>query len=256
MSSDCSTLPEELIQFTRTIDLLEMAGFERLQQSFVTIVGLGGVGCHAAAALARSGVGRIRLVDFDDVTLSSLNRHLMATVADVGRPKAEFLKEHLEAVSPTARIEALKSFYHTDSQDEILGERPDCVIDAIDAFNPKVALLRYAVENNIPLVSSMGAAGKADPTQIQVADISETHTCPLARVVRRQLRRAGIAKGIECVFSGEAAAPSLPPDEGDITFSRGRVRRRLPSLGVIPGIFGYTIAGLVIKKLSRYMEES
>jgi len=252
MQKDCSTLENNQSQFGRTIDLLGDDGFKALQDAFVVIVGLGGVGCHASVSLVRSGLGKIRLVDFDLLTESSLNRHVFATRADVGRPKAEIMRDHILAVNPDCEVEIVKEFFHNDTAEEILKDNPDYIIDAIDSFTPKVALLRYAAENKLKIVSSMGASGHMDPTKILSADISETHTCPLARVVRRKLRQQGVSRGITTIFSTESPAPTLPPDTSDNTEWRGRQRNQLASLGVIPGIFGYALSGIVITEISGY----
>ena len=196
--------------FERTVDLLGDEGFDALQRARVVLFGLGGVGSHAAAALVRAGVRRLRVVDFDDVTWSSLNRHAVARAADVGRGKAQVVAELLNAVAPGARVEPVKAFFHDDTADELLGDGPDHVVDAIDSYTPKVALLRHCVRRGLPVVSSMGASARTDPTLLRVGDISETRVCPLARVVRRGLGRQGIRRGFLTVYSIEAPLPPLP----------------------------------------------
>jgi tRNA A37 threonylcarbamoyladenosine dehydratase len=249
MPEPCSPCPE---QFARTLDLLGPEGFAALQRARVVVLGLGGVGSHAAGALARAGVGRLRLVDFDRVTGSSLNRHLVARPDQVGQGKARLLADHLAAVCPQAEIEAAEAFFHEESADELLGGPPDYVVDAIDSFTPKVALLRRCVERGLPVVSSMGASARTDPTLLRIGDLSETRVCPLARAVRRRLAQLGIRSGVRCVYSVEAPLPPLPPDEDDQVLQRGRVRNRLPSLSYMPGIFGYAAASVVILGLSGH----
>lgn len=236
--------------FGRTVDLLGPEGFAALRAARVTVLGLGGVGSHAAVALARAGVQHLRIIDFDDVTWSSLNRHAVAGAGDVGRGKAEVVAERLRGIAPGAQIEPARTFFHDDTAEELLGDRPDQVVDAIDSYTPKVALLRHCVQRGLQVVSSMGASARTDPTLLRVGDIGQTRVCPLARVVRRGLGKHGIRSGITAVYSIEAALPPLPPDEGDETLQRGRVRNRLPSLSVMPGIFGYTIASVVINALA------
>jgi tRNA threonylcarbamoyladenosine dehydratase len=244
-------LTDPLAQFRRTIDLLGQERFERLQRSFVVVIGLGGVGSHAATALIRSGVGRIRLIDFDKVTLSSLNRSAFATPADVDQPKASVLQRHLAAIYPGAQIEREERFFHEDTAEELLAGAPDFVVDAIDSFNPKVALLRFCHERDLSVLSCMAASARTDPTLLRVADISETSICPLARAVRRRLRCFGIRQGIPALYSVEPPVDPLPPDLADETLRRGRIRNRLPSLIVMPGIFGYAAAGHVIGQLTK-----
>lgn len=252
MQKDCSISASYPAQFGRTIDLLGEDGFKALQDAFVVVIGLGGVGCHAAVSLVRSGIGRIRVIDTDIVTESSLNRHVFATREDVGRSKAEIMLEHLKKINPDCQIEGIREFFHTDKVEQLLDGNPDYIVDAIDSLNPKVALLKHAVENNLRVVSSMGASGHVDPTCIEIADISETRICPLARMVRRRLHKRGITTGIKTVFSTERPAPTLPPDKNDDPEWRGRERNRLSSLGVVPGIFGYTLSSVVITGISGY----
>jgi tRNA A37 threonylcarbamoyladenosine dehydratase len=252
MPDGSSSSPDPDGIFGRTLDLLGPDGFERLQRALVVVVGLGGVGSHAANALARAGVGRLRLVDFDRLTASSLNRQLVARRDDVGQGKARALAEHLAAVSPAVAVEPMEAFFHTESAAEILRGPPDFVVDAIDSFTPKVALLRHCVSEGLPVVSSMGASARTDPTLLRIGDLSETRVCPLARAVRRRLAKEGIRSGFPAVFSVEAPLPPLPPDDGDAVLSRGRVRNRLPSLSYMPGIFGYAAASVVILQLSGH----
>lgn len=240
--------PREM--FGRTIDLLGEQGFASLRQARVVVLGLGGVGSHAAVALVRAGVRRLRVVDFDRVTASSLNRHAVARPADLGRGKARLMARFLESLGPDAEVQACEDFFHDETADKLLGGAPAHVVDAIDSYTPKVALLRHCVQRGLPVVSSMGASARTDPTLLRVGDISETRVCPLARVVRRGLAKHGIRDGITAVYSIEAPLQPLPPDEGDETLRRGRVRNRLPSLSVMPGIFGYTVASVVINALA------
>lgn len=236
--------------FRRSVDLLGRDGFERLQRALVVVLGLGGVGSHAAVALARAGVGRLRLVDCDDVTWSSLNRSAFATPDDIGLPKVEAAGRYLTHLCPELEVDARQAFYHRDTADALLQGGPDYVVDAIDSFTPKVALLQRCVEEGLPVVSCMGASSRTDPTRLCVADIHDTSICPLARAVRRGLRRFGIYRGVTCVYSTEPARPPLPPDSDEEMLQRGRRRRRQPSLSTLPGMFGYAAASLVIATLA------
>lgn len=244
-----TTLPPEWAQFKRTIDFVGETAFQRLHGTYGIIFGLGGVGSHAATMLIRSGIGRLKLVDFDLVTASSLNRSAFATPAQIGQPKSEALKAHLEAISPHAQIEAEQTFFHTDSAAACFAERPAFVVDAIDSVAPKCALLRYCVENQLYVVSSMGASGRTDPTLLRIGYIHQTSRCPLARVVRKYLARNHIHQNIPAIYSLEPPQNPLPPDADEETLCRGRIRRRLPSLGTIPGIVGYMLTTVILEHL-------
>jgi tRNA A37 threonylcarbamoyladenosine dehydratase len=240
----------ELEIFARSRDLLGDDGFAALRGASVVIIGLGGVGSHALSALARAGVGRLRIVDFDQITWSSMGRLALAGPEDVGQNKAHALAARARALVGDVDIEPLTCFFDDQQAQELFGnEPPDLVIDAIDSLNPKTTLLQQCVERRLCVISSMGAAGRTDPTKIAVGDISTTRVCPLARAVRKRLRRRGIEQGIECVFSTEPAVQPLPPDD-EPRLERGRVRNRLPNLAVMPGIFGYSCASLAIRRLS------
>ena len=247
--SSASKHPE---RHTRTIDFLGEAGFDRLRNAFVIVVGLGGVGSHAALSLVRSGIGRLRIIDCDVVDLSNLNRHALAASTDVGEPKAEVVRRYLRRVLDDVAIEAVHDFVSLESIPRLLAGGPDFVIDAIDGLNIKVGLLRYCVENQIPVISSMGASSRSDPTTVRVTDISETTICPLAKHVRRRLRRQGVHRGVIAVHAIEPARKPLPPDGDQNPTGGGRVRNRQPSLITMPAIFGFTAANEVILRLSEY----
>ncbi|KAL8996811.1 MAG: hypothetical protein Q9169_003780 [Polycauliona sp. 2 TL-2023] len=261
-------------QLTRTASFLTLPRFERLRSSFVVVVGLGGVGSHCAAALARSGVTRIRLIDFDQVTLSSLNRHAVATLADVGTPKVQCVRKRLEAVVPWVQWECMNEVWREDQGERLLakwdngkGQRPDYVVDAIDNIDSKVELLKYCYRHGLKVVSSMGAGCKSDPSRIFVGDISASIEDPLSRSTRRKLRMVGVSAGIPVVYSTEKPGPGkaqllpLPEEE----FLKGKVNelsvlpdfraRILPVLGTMPAIFGYTIANYVMLELTDYPHE-
>jgi len=262
-------------QLTRTASFLGPDRFTLLRDSFAVIVGLGGVGSHCASALVRSGVSKVRLIDFDQVTLSSLNRHAVATLADVGTPKVECVHRRLQAVVPWVQWECFNEVWKIEQAEKLLGpwdkgkrRKPDYVVDAIDNIDSKVALLQYCHKNGIKAVSSMGAGCKSDPTRVQVGDISASVEDPLSRVTRRKLRAAGISEGIPVVFSTEKPGPGkaellpLPEEE----FQKGKVNelsvlpdfraRILPVLGTMPAVFGYTMASFIICEITGYPHES
>jgi tRNA A37 threonylcarbamoyladenosine dehydratase len=243
-------------RFSRIHSFLGEEGFQLLQQSFITIVGIGAVGGHVAEALARSGSNRLRLVDFDIIQPSNINRQIMALETTLGRPKVEVAKERIAAINPACQVEALQLFAGQETLEQILSPPPDILIDAIDSMNPKVQLLTEAHRRRIPTISSMGAALRSDPTQIHIADIMDTKNCPLARRLRQRLRRTGVERGISCVFSTEAVSYQYDePEEAADTESpfaeRGRQRRSLGSLPTLTGIFGLIIANEVILRLSN-----
>ncbi|KAF2015488.1 hypothetical protein BU24DRAFT_421794 [Aaosphaeria arxii CBS 175.79] len=261
---------DELIleQLARNRVFLTDEGLESLRSSFVVVVGCGGVGSHAIAALARSGVSKLRLIDFDQVTLSSLNRHAVATLADVGTPKVHCIRRRLEQVTPWTHFECRNELFGEDTADSQLapmdGQEPDFVIDAIDNIDSKVALLNYCYKNKIPVISSMGAGCKSDPTKLFIGDISASTDDPLSKSTRRRLRALGVKQGIPVVFSTEKPGPGkaellpLPEEE----YAKGSVTdlsvlpdfrvRILPVLGTMPAIFGLAVANHVILELTGY----
>lgn len=248
---------------------LKDEGLAKLRKAFVIVVGCGGVGSHATAALARSGCGRLRLIDFDQVTLSSLNRHAVATLADVGIAKVKCLERRLEQIVPWTDFDSRNELFGASTADAQLapwrdGQKPTFVIDAIDNIDSKVALLHYCHNNGLPVISSMGAGCKSDPTRVFVGDISTSTDDPLSRVTRRKLRSLGVKSGIPVVFSSEKSGPGkaqllpLPEDE----FQKGKVNelgvlpdfrvRILPVLGTMPAVFGLCVANHILLEISGY----
>jgi len=238
-------------RYARTVDAIGEEGLRRLQRATVVVAGLGGVGSHAAMALARSGIGRLRLVDHDVLTESSLNRHASAGPSDVGRAKVEVLAEALTACRPDLELEQHPIFVDESTLPTVLGGPPDYVVDAIDSLGPKVGLLVACAEAGLPAVSSMGASSRSDPSALRVDDLFATSVCPLAKMVRKRLRRRGVVSGVTAVYSVEEPGPVLPPDLDEPRLERGRQRNRLPSLSTLPGIFGYALANEVILALAR-----
>lgn len=263
---------DELIleQLARNRVFLTPEGLDKLRNSFVVIVGCGGVGSHCTAALARSGVSKIRLIDFDQVTLSSLNRHAVATLADVGSPKVQCLQKRLLAITPWVHFDLRQEKFWDQAADSLLapwgenGPKPDYVVDAIDNIDTKVTLLKYCHDHKLPVIASMGAGCKSDPTRIIVGDIGTSTDDGLSRSTRRRLKLLGITKGIPTVYStekmrdGKAELLPLPEDE----FQKGQVGdlgvlpdfrvRILPVLGTMPAVFGYTAANHVILSITGY----
>jgi tRNA A37 threonylcarbamoyladenosine dehydratase len=260
-----------LEQLARNRVFITDEGLAKLRNAFVIVVGCGGVGSHATAALARSGCAKIRLIDFDQVTLSSLNRHAVATLADVGTSKVHTLRKRLEQITPWTHFECRNELFGEQSAASQLadlnGQRPDFVIDAIDNIDSKVALLAYCHKNNLKVISSMGAGCKSDPTRIFIGDISASTDDPLSKSTRRKLRLLGVNDGIPVVFSTERPGPGKaelqPLKEEEV--AKGNVGelgvladfrvRILPVLGTMPAIFGLAVANHVILSISGYPHE-
>lgn len=249
-----------LHRFSRTELLVGQVGLDRLRNSRVMICGIGGVGSFAAEALGRAGVGRITLVDFDDICLTNVNRQLHALSSTVGQPKVEVMASRLRDINPQAEIIPVKAFFSRENAEQLLSPRPDYVLDAIDHFTAKAALITICREHGIPVVSSMGAANKLDPTKIRVADIAETKNCRMARSMRKILRKAGVESGVQVVYSTEEHRELNPiashcgtecicPNRGDQVFSCENRRVILGSISYIPSIFGLTMAGVVVNQL-------
>ncbi|XP_047319210.1 tRNA threonylcarbamoyladenosine dehydratase 2 [Impatiens glandulifera] len=245
---------------TRNIQFFGIDSQKRVCASYVVVIGLGGVGSHAANMLLRSGVGRLLLVDFDQVSLSSLNRHALATREDVGIPKSHCLKKHFSSIFPECHIDAKVLLYDSSSEEEILSGQPDFVLDCIDNIDTKVALLAACVRRGLKVLSATGAGARADPTRIRVADLKESTNDPLARAVRHRLRKEhGIDGGIPVVFTLEKPKAKLLPFKGstgedekpsDYQVVPGFRVRIIPVLGTIPAIFGQVMASYVITQLA------
>ena len=205
---------EELMveQLTRNVQFLGHEGFERFRNSFIIVLGLGGIGSHAAHMLARSGVRRMRIVDFDQVSLSSLNRHAVATRADVGKPKALVLREHLLRIVPSLQCEAVVDIVRDSTLERLLQGAPDLVIDCIDNVPSKVDLLHHCVTHHIEVISSAGAGCRADPTRLRIADISKVLNDGLIRATRQMLgKKYKIRQGVHVLFSTELPIQKLMP---------------------------------------------
>jgi tRNA A37 threonylcarbamoyladenosine dehydratase len=245
----------------RTQMLLGPEAVARIRRARVTVVGLGAVGSYAVEGLARAGVGQIRLVDFDEVRESNINRQLYALHSTLGRRKAQVARERVLDIQPDCQVEALETFVDGATAPQLLDNQPDALIDAIDSVSPKVRLLAAAAQLKIPvIVSSMGAANRLDPFAIRFGDISRTRQCPLARFIRKRLKKHGVITGIQCVYSIEPAKPVVAElagveEERSDAHRRGRPRRPLGSLACITGVFGLLAAHAVIMALAGVMRE-
>lgn len=216
-----------------------------LEDKFVVIVGVGAVGSYCLEALSRSGIGSFRLVDFDTVEYSNINRQLVALESTIGKLKVEVAKERVHDIEVQTSVEILPVFLDENNIEQVLasnkqGKKPDLIVDAIDSVPSKCLLLKYAYTHNIPIVSSMGAALRKDPSLVQTGDLMKTHGCPLAKQVRTKLRKEGVGKGIQVVFS---------PEEVDFQYGQDGNQKVLGSLPTLTGIFGLNLAHLALNKL-------
>jgi len=235
----------------RTEILLGKTALEKLKNSCVGVAGLGAVGSYAIEALARAGVGKFIIADFDIIHQSNINRNLFALTSTVSMSKTEVCMKRIKEISPSIEVEIFSEFLDANTIDIFLSKRPDVLIDAIDSLNPKITLLIRACEMNIPVVSSMGAGRRKDPLSVTVNDISETKICPLARKVRERLRKKGITSGIKCIFSTEI--PLEPAKDFEELYTpderKTRPRRPVGTLSTVTGIFGLLVAHTVLKIL-------
>lgn len=250
-----------LHRFSRTELLIGTTGLSTLADKHVMICGVGGVGSYAAEALGRAGVGKITLVDFDDICLTNINRQIHALSSTVGQPKVEAMATRLRDINPAATIAPVKEFFSGENADRLLVPRPDYVLDAIDHFTAKASLITACRQLGIPIISSMGAANKLDPTKIEVSDISSTRNCRMARSMRKILKNAGIVSGVQVVYSTElhreldpatstaCGTDCICPNQSEQTFRCEHRRVILGSISYIPSIFGLTMAGAVINEL-------
>lgn len=239
-------------QFQRTELLFGKEEVDKFKQSRVAIIGLGGVGSYAAEGLVRSGIGSVLLVDFDTVGESNINRQLPALHSTVGQLKTEAMRDRLLDINPNVKVEIFNGFCNQDSRDDLL-QNLDFVVDAIDSLTPKAGLMEHCYKNNIPIITALGAASRFDPSKIILTDISKTHTCPLARKIRKYLNRRGISKGIPVIFSTETPIPQYAHDEGSAqewNEGHGRIRGTMGSVVYMPAIIGMWACSYVLRTLS------
>lgn len=231
--------------FERTHILIGDTGIERLQNSHVFLAGMGGVGSFTAEALARMGVGKLTLVDHDVVSGSNLNRQLVALKSTVGELKAEVMAARIRDIHPDCQLTLITDFLTPETIPQILTNGYDVVVDAIDSLSSKSALVETAWRMQLPIFASMGAGGKLDPTLVRTGDLMDTSMCKLAKHLRSQLRKRGVGRGVQTVYSLESPLPPLPPEP----VSRGRARAVNGTVSYMPSIFGLTLAGLVINHI-------
>jgi tRNA A37 threonylcarbamoyladenosine dehydratase len=226
--------------------LLGKEKVERLKKAFVVVIGIGAVGSYATEALARSGIRRLRLVDFDTIKTTNFNRHILAITPNLGKLKAEAARERIAQINPHCKVEVMNVFAAEETMGQITEGKPDLVIDAVDSLNPKVQILAYCHEKKIPVISSMGAALRMNIFSIKAGDLFKTTGCPLARYVRSRLRRRGIKKGVFCIYS-DTPVSEEPIEKTRILNEeqdngRGRRRHKLGSTPTVTGAFGLAVA--------------
>ena len=242
-------------QYTRTRLLLGQSGIDKLKSARVALFGLGGVGGYTAEALARSGVGQLDLIDDDTVSLTNLNRQMLALHSTIGAYKVDVAQKRIQDIDPTIVVRTYKTFYLPETQDQFDFSQYDYVIDASDTVTGKLALIAQAKAAGVPIISCMGTGNKLDATAFQVSDISKTSGCALARIMRKECAKRGI-KGVKVVWSEELPLePHIDPQTDPESHREGSSRRALPgSTAFVPGVAGLIMAGEVIKDLCRLKE--
>lgn len=247
-----------LNQFSRTQLIFGKENMNRLAKSKVAVFGIGGVGGYTVEALARSGVGTLDLIDDDKICLTNINRQILATRKTIGRYKVDVAKERILEINPDAKVNVYKTFYMPDTKEQFDFSKYDYIVDAIDTVTGKIELILQAKESKIPIISSMGAGNKVNPAMFEVADIYETSVCPLAKVMRRELKRRDV-KHLKVVYSKEK--PIKPEEDMEIscrtncicppgTERKCTARRDIPgSNAFVPSVVGLIIAGEVIKDI-------
>lgn len=245
--------------FSRTELLLGKDAMDRLSASTVAIFGIGGVGSFTAEALARGGVGTLYLIDDDVVSETNINRQLIATTKTIGKVKVELMKERILEINPEANVIPLRKFFTAENADEFDFRAWNYIVDAIDTVSSKLVLIEKAREWGIPVISCMGAGNKLDPTRFEVADIFSTSVCPLAKVMRRELKNRGISS-LKVVYSREIPVehrfePEPETENAEIqenTMRKGNPKKQVPgSVSFVPSVAGLILAGEVIKDLIK-----
>lgn len=233
-------------EYSRTELLIGLEGMERLRGASVLVFGVGGVGSHCIEALARSGIGHLILVDNDTVSLTNINRQSIALHSTVGQYKTKVMKEKIRDIDPAIRVDTYETFVLPDNVETVFREQPDYVIDAIDTVTAKLAVIEYAQERGIPVISSMGTGNKLHPELFEITDISKTSVCPLCRVMRRELKARGI-EHLKVVYSKEKPVDTSGRETGEDPGAR----RSVPgSISFVPPAAGLLIAGEVIRELT------
>ena len=230
---------------SRTSLLIGEDAVRNLSQKHVMVVGLGGVGSFAAEFIARSGIGMMTIIDGDVVDPTNRNRQLPALATNHGQSKALIMAERLKAINPELELNVVQQFVNPGNVAELLASKPDYIIDAIDSITPKITFIKTAFESGLPLVSSMGAGAKVDPTKLQVVDISETYNCPFAQQIRKYLKAYNITKGVKAVFSPER----IIKESLMLTDGKNYKRSAYGTISYMPATFGAVVASVAIRDL-------
>lgn len=239
-----------LNQFSREELLIGKENLERLQNSKVAIFGIGGVGSYVVEGLARAGIGKFILVDKDNIDISNINRQLIATTKTVGKPKVEVAKERILEINPTAEVEIYKEFFLPETKG-ILDNSISYIVDAVDTVTAKIELVIRAENLDIPIISSMGTGNKLDPTKFEITDIYKTSICPLAKVMRKELRNRGIKK-LKVVYSKEEPIKTEQIIEANQDENIEQIKKNTPaSVSFVPSVAGLIIAGEIVKDLIK-----
>ena len=239
-----------LNQFSRTELLIGKEAVEKLNKSKVAVFGIGGVGSFVVEGLARAGVGKFILIDNDEVSLTNINRQLIATHKTIGKAKVDVAKERILEINPNAEVEIKKQFFMPDTED-LLDDSIDYIVDSIDTVTAKIELVVRANKMNIPIISCMGTGNKLDPTKFEVSDVFKTSVCPLAKVMRKELKARGIKK-LKVIYSKEEPIKIEVNVDKDSIETKGSAGRFAPgSISFVPSVAGLIIAGEVIKDLIK-----
>lgn len=237
-----------LNEFSRSQLLLGKRSIQRLKECSVAVFGIGGVGGYTVEALVRTGVGRLLLIDNDAVSLTNINRQIIADHRTIGKKKVDVMNERARAINPEVEIECFSIFFLPETPSDFL-DGCDYIVDAVDTISAKLALTEIAREKKIPIISSMGAGNKLDPTQFEIADIYDTSVCPLCRVMRRELKKRNIP-GLKVVYSKEQTAPREEAEEVDADSSK---RQTPGSVAFVPSVAGLILASAVVMDLTEGM---
>lgn len=245
-----------LHQFSRTELVIGPEGLAKMKNSTVCVLGIGGVGSFAAEALARTGVGKLILIDKDVVDITNVNRQIPALTTTVGQYKTHIMKERIKLINPDCEVITLEIFYNQETKEEIFAHNPDYIVDAIDTITSKIELIVECKRRGVPIVSSMGAANKIDPTRFRVMDISKTSVDPIAKIIRKKLKDYGITKGVRVVCSTE---PSAKPREDvrqaivspQVEAGQGPRKAKMPpaSIAFVPSVAGLILASVVVRDM-------